>query len=505
MLFNSHVFLFGFLPLVWSAYFLLARRSHRLASTCLLAASLAFYAYWNPRFIALLLASIAFNYIAGTALALRRAAGRPTRLLLACAVAIDLAVLGIFKYARFFVHSYTALSGDTVALPDIVLPLGISFYSFTQIAFLVDSARGVIGRVDGLRYALFVTYFPHLIAGPVLHHRQVMPQFERRSSYRPQWPAIATGLAMFTLGLSKKLLVADNVADYADLVFNAAAHGAIPNLGLAWGGTLAYSFQLYFDFSGYSDMAIGLSLLFNVRLPCNFDSPYKAGNLIEFWRRWHMTLSQFLRDYLYFPLGGNRHGSLRRHLNLMTTMLLGGLWHGANWTFVAWGGLHGAYLIANHLMETTPRVGPPRARAVAATFLLVTLAWVPFRCANLDCASQIFASLAGLHEISLPAWLYAQLHPYVPSPRLLADGLFGHDHPLYMVADGRTFIFVMVCCGLLVWKCPNSQQLLLDKPSGRVQDALRRHPVLTGIAVGALLCLDLAQLDHVSTFLYYQF
>ncbi|MDE3010659.1 MAG: MBOAT family protein [Pseudomonadota bacterium] len=505
MLFNSHVFLFGFLPLVWCGYFLLARRSHRLASLWLLAASLAFYAYWNPRFVALLLASIVFNHVVGTQLARRTAAQQPTRLLLASAIAVDLVVLAVFKYARFFLDSYAAISGSAMALPEIVLPLGISFYSFTQIAFLVDSARGIVGRVDGLRYALFVTYFPHLIAGPVLHHRQVMPQFERASGFRPQWPAIADGLAMFTLGLSKKLLVADTVADYADLMFNSAAHGAMPNLGLAWGGTLAYSFQLYFDFSGYSDMAIGLSLLFNVRLPCNFDSPYKAGNIIEFWRRWHMTLSQFLRDYLYFPLGGNRHGKLRRHLNLMATMLLGGLWHGANWTFVAWGGLHGAYLVANHLIGSPAKTQPPRAHAVAATFLLVTLAWVPFRSANLACAGQILASMTGLHEISVPAWLYAQLHPYIPSPRLLADGLFGHDHPLYMVADGRTFIFVMVCCSLLVWKCPNSQQLLLENPSGRVPALLRRRPLLTGATLGALLCLDLAQLDHVSTFLYFQF
>ena len=505
MLFNSYPFLFVFLPLVLLGYFLSARLSHRFASAWLLAGSLAFYAYWNPKFVALLLASISFNFCLGTLLAMRKASMRPTRGLLSFAVCANIVLLGVFKYFRFFVGTYDALAGTNIALPDIVLPLGISFYSFTQIAFLVDSARGVIGPVNALHYALFVTYFPHLIAGPVLHHRQVMSQFDSPRNYQLQWPSIASGLAMFALGLSKKILVADTLAEYADLVFNGAAHGTIPNMGLAWAGTLAYSFQLYFDFSGYSDMAVGLSLLFNVRLPYNFDSPYKSANIIDFWRRWHMTLSQFLRDYLYFPLGGNRNGRTSRYINLMITMVLGGLWHGANWTFVVWGALHGAYLIINHLWKGFSSSDKFRSWKVASTFLLVTVAWVFFRAANLACAEQMLRSMFGMDEIALPALLVELIHSWFPDIRLSPSGFFGHTYPLFMVADGRSYLFIMLCCALLVWRCPNSQQLVLDAPIGRSQRFLQTYPAWSGAFIAALLCLDLANFDHVSTFLYYQF
>jgi alginate O-acetyltransferase complex protein AlgI len=343
MLFNSYPFIFVFLPGVLLGYFT-ASRAGKLAPVIWLAlASLVFYSFGNWQFVPLLLASIAFNYLIGWLLISCYLRAAPRRAVLSIGVAGDLVALGIFKYAGFVVANFNAAFSTTFAV-NILLPVGISFYTFTQIAFLVDAYRGKVARYALPHYALFVTYFPHLIAGPILHHRDMIPQFESSDSKRPNPHLILCGLIIFGIGLFKKTGLADGIQPLVSLAFNQAA----PSFDQAWIGALAYTFQLYFDFSGYSDMAIGISLTFGIFLPLNFNSPYKAGNIIDFWRRWHMSLSQFLRDYLYIPLGGNRHGWLVRYANLMITMLLGGLWHGAAWTFVAWGALHGLYLCINH-------------------------------------------------------------------------------------------------------------------------------------------------------------
>jgi D-alanyl-lipoteichoic acid acyltransferase DltB (MBOAT superfamily) len=335
MLFNSAEFLFFFLPLLLFAFFRLGRHNRRLAAFWLTAGSLFFYGWWNPAYLGLLLSSIVFNYLVGYTIARGDDIGSSRRKrLLALGITVDLALLGYYKYANFFVDSVNAAFGTNYAILEIVLPLGISFFTFTQIAFLVDAARGEAKEFDFVHYSLFVTYFPHLIAGPVLHHKEMMPQFGQASTYRFSHEHLTVGLTVFAIGLFKKVVLADGVAPFASSVFAAAERGEVLGLFQAWGGTLAYSLQLYFDFSGYSDMAIGLSYMIGVRLPINFNSPYKSVNIADFWRRWHMTLSRFLRDYLYIPLGGNRKGSVRRYVNLMTTMLLGGLWHGAGWTFV---------------------------------------------------------------------------------------------------------------------------------------------------------------------------
>ena len=353
MLFNSFSFLFAFLPLALGGYFLCCALGRRFGTpgdttwgaAWLAACSLFFYAWWDIRFLPLLLCSVAFNYVTGSYIAKRSGTAQAQRAL-GLGVAGNLALLGYFKYADFFVASANAL-GAQWTLPHVLLPIGISFFTFTQIAFLADAAAGKVTEYRLVHYVLFVTYFPHLVAGPVLHHKEMMPQFEDANNTRPLAINFAIGTTIFAIGLAKKVLVADTLAAYASPVF--AAGAAPPTLLAAWGGALAYTFQLYFDFSGYSDMAIGLSRLFGVRLPLNFASPYKAWNISEFWRRWHMTLSRFLRDYLYIPLGGNRQGEGRRRLNLAITMVLGGLWHGAGWTFVVWGALHGAYLVVHQL------------------------------------------------------------------------------------------------------------------------------------------------------------
>lgn len=337
MLFNSYSFIFLFLPITFAGFFLIARIGHRLAALWLALASIFFYGWWDSRYVALLLASIALNYSAGYLISRVRADNPQTRwasLLLWGGVGGNLVLVGYFKYADFFIGTANVLTGWHWALMHVVLPLGISFFSFTQIAFLVDAYRGLAKEYNPIHYLLFVTYFPHLIAGPVLHHKQMMPQFHRRETYRFDIGNVNTGLTIFTIGLCKKVLLADQFALYANPVFDAVAAGGQANTVEAWVAALSYTLQLYFDFSAYSDMAIGLSKLFNVDLPVNFNSPYKALNITDFWRRWHMTLSTFLRDYLYIPLGGNRHGQVRRYVNLAATMVLGGLWHGANWTFV---------------------------------------------------------------------------------------------------------------------------------------------------------------------------
>jgi len=336
MLFNSYPFLLGFLPVTLIGFFAIGRVSRPGAAAWLTLASLVFYGWWSPAYVALLLASIAFNYTLGARIARARARDEPAlaRRLLIAAVTIDLATLGYFKYANFFLDTLTTVSGITLPAARVILPLGISFFTFTQIAFLVDAYRGIAREYNPIHFALFVTYFPHLIAGPILHHKEMMPQFARPRIYVPHAGNLAVGATIFAIGLFKKTVLADRIAPFVAPVFDGAA-ATPPTLLVAWGGALAYTFQLYFDFSGYSDMAIGLSRLFGVQLPLNFASPYKSRSIIEFWRRWHMTLSRFLRDYVYFALGGNRRGRLRRYVNLFLTMLLGGLWHGAGWTFVA--------------------------------------------------------------------------------------------------------------------------------------------------------------------------
>jgi len=417
MLFNSVGFIFLFLPLAVLVFFLLARFSHRAAAIALTLASLTFYAMWNPAYLPLLLGSILGNFLIGQRILTARetADDQLAHRWMVLGIVANLLLLGWWKYAGFFSTNLQALTGWPHQVLAITLPLGISFFTFTQIAYLVDARRGLVHKTAAPRkrgealthYALFVSYFPHLIAGPILHHGEMMPQFGERRVYRFSWDNLAIGLTLFAIGLVKKTVFADSLIPGIRAGFDQAAHGTAIGFAPAWLSAIAYSLQIYFDFSGYSDMAIGASRLFGIHLPLNFNSPYRATSIIDFWRRWHMTLSRFLRDYLYFPLGGNRHGSARRYLNLMIVMLLGGLWHGAAWTFVVWGGLHGLYLVINHTwqhLRGTERQVPPatpfaRFASQILTYLAVVIAWVPFRAADLPAAASLLADMAGLHGV----------------------------------------------------------------------------------------------------------
>ncbi|WP_036478987.1 MBOAT family protein [Myxosarcina sp. GI1] len=411
MLFNSWEFIFLFLPLTLTIFFQINRRGHyQVAIGWLVLASLFFYGWWNPAYIKLIIFSILFNYLIGIFLNLE---GKKSyrRLGLIFGLTVNLALIGYFKYANFFVSSVNDLAGTTFTLNKIILPLAISFFTFQQITYLVDSYKGETKDYGFLNYCLFVTFFPQLIAGPIVHHKEVMPQFADKSTYRFDWENLAVGLTVFCLGLFKKVVFADTIATFATPVFNEAAAGEAVTFFTAWGGALAYTLQLYFDFSGYSDMAIGAARMFGIKLPLNFNSPYKATSVIDFWRRWHITLSHFLRDYLYIPLGGSRQGKLRRNVNLMITMLLGGLWHGAGWTFIFWGGLHGMYLVINHQWHSFQKFlghDPNKNNwwrhilGVAITFIAIVIGWVFFRAANMNAAFVMLRGMIGINGVALP-------------------------------------------------------------------------------------------------------
>ncbi|MDK9725448.1 MAG: MBOAT family protein [Sterolibacteriaceae bacterium MAG5] len=510
MLFNSYAFIFGYLPVTLAGFFLLARSSHRLAALWLAAASLFFYGWWNPVFVVLVMASITVNYAFGYAIGHARLTSESqAKTVLTVAVVANLGLLAHFKYANFFIANVSQLTGVELSAVNIVLPLGISFFTFTQIAFLVDVYRGIAREYNFIHYVLFVTYFPHLIAGPVLHHKQMMPQFGHAETYRINLESINVGLTIFIIGLAKKVLLADQFALYANPVFDVVAQGGEPKLIEAWIGALAYTLQLYFDFSGYSDMAIGLSRMFNVKLPQNFDSPYKAPNIIEFWRRWHMTLSTFLRDYLYVPLGGSRKGVLRRYANLMITMLLGGLWHGAGWTFVLWGGLHGVYLVINHgwrrLTGTDSTSSGWRVIVgVGLTFVAVVVAWVPFRATDLDAALRMWAGMFGVNGISLSSRLAARV-PEVINQLAVFEGLT----PLSGL-NANEVVMTLPFGLAVIWLLPNTQQWMakyqpawdaVRSPSKWVWQLSNKY----GIVGGALFALTLLMLTRESAFLYFQF
>ena len=519
MLFNSYAFIFLFLPFTLFGFFLLGRVSHKFAAGWLAAASLFFYAWWNPIYLALLTASVLFNYTLGLAIVRADAAGRVRhkKRLLVFAIAANLGVLAYYKYANFFLDNLNTALGTAANLGEIILPLGISFFTFTQIAFLADAYQGKAREYSLTHYALFVTYFPHLIAGPILHHGEMMPQFARPEIYRLNYDDIAAGLTIFVVGLFKKVIMADGVGGYVAPVFDAPQAGITLTFLEAWCGALAYTFQLYFDFSGYSDMAVGLSLIFGVRMPINFHSPYKAVNIIDFWRRWHMTLSRFLRDYLYFPLGGNRKGPARRYVNLMATMLLGGLWHGAGWTFVIWGGLHGVYLIINHAWRALrSRLGHElgvstawgRALGCFVTFLVVVAGWVVFRADSVTTALAILKGMAGLNGFVVPdTWLVKW---GVLGQWLAQHGVIFGPTPALTNGGVVNWIWILL---LMVWLAPNTQQIMArfnpalgiphePQPGARWQ----WHPTAAAAAAVAAMALAVAvNLNRHSEFLYFQF
>ena len=405
MLFNSYEFIFAFLPITFFIYFYLnSKRLTQASKGFLVFASLFFYSWWNIAYLPLILISMLFNYVVGNSLAkssdenkkgLNKSFSKKSILIFG--IIANLSLLGYFKYADFFIENLNIAISSNINLLNLVLPLAISFFTFQQIAYLVDSYRGETKEYDFLNYALFVTFFPQLIAGPIVHHKEMMPQFASTWNMVKNYKNIALGLFIFSIGLFKKVVIADTFAVWATAGFDNAQ---TLNLIEAWATSLSYTFQLYFDFSGYTDMAIGIALLFNIKLPINFNSPYKATNIQDFWRRWHITLSRFLRDYVYIPLGGNKISSFRTYSNLLATFVIGGLWHGAGWTFVFWGFLHGMALVIHRAWSN---LGFKMWTWLAwlITFNFVNIAWVFFRAKEWDDAVKVLGSMFGILNIPL--------------------------------------------------------------------------------------------------------
>ncbi len=479
MLFNSYEFIFAFLPIVFWGYFFLNAKGYYTGSKLFLVfASLFFYGWWNPAYLPLILGSMGFNYLIGSRIHKYELGKR--KMLLTIGVIGNLALLGYYKYADFMIENFNMLTGAHLDLLHLMLPLAISFFTFQQIAYLVDSYRGETKEYNFLNYALFVTFFPQLIAGPIVHHKEMMPQFmdPRNGTFR--YKNIALGLSVFAIGLFKKVVIADTFAVWATAGFDGGQ--TLTTLD-AWMTSLSYTFQLYYDFSGYTDMAIGAALLFNIKLPINFNSPYKALDIQDFWRRWHITLSRFLRDYIYIPLGGNRKGRARTYANLLITFLLGGIWHGAGWTFIFWGLLHGVALVVHRFWRELGH-SMPKLLAWFITFNFVNFAWVFFRAKSFDDALRVLKGMAGLNGTVWPAWLQNKLS-------------FLHHFNLQFGSccmDKMMIVMVIAFLFVSVWANNSNEIAQKIKPNR-----------FYAIALGGVFAFSILFLTRVSEFLYFNF
>jgi alginate O-acetyltransferase complex protein AlgI len=513
LLFNSVEFIFLFLPATLAGYAFAGRVAGPTgARVILLAASVFFYCWWEIKFFPILFTSFLLNYVLGLLLASARNPSAANQFV-TTGIFLNLAGLAYFKYIGFFTLILNDTTGLNVKVRAALLPLGISFFTFHQITYLVHVYRSREVERDPVRYGLFVAFFPQLLAGPITYAREMLPQFSGKAFGKILALDTAVGLSIFAIGLFKKAVLADSVAPYADQVFTASSKGAHVTLLEGWLGVIAYAFQIYFDFSGYSDMAIGLARMFGIRLPLNFHSPYKATSIIEFWRRWHISLSRFLRDYLYVPLGGNRSGEARRLTNLMITMVLGGLWHGAAWTFVAWGALHGVYLMLNHVSRKISVRFPVQhvnwlSRLV--TFLAVCVAWVYFRSDSLHTAHGILWAMGGGTGISVsPA--VAQSWPSLAHLMALSGIRF---EALALFPD-RVGLLVIAACAGTAFLMPNTQQFI-----GEFGNALDPYKHLErsdpqwwqwrptwywGIGCAIAIGVSLLTFERSARFLYFQF
>jgi alginate O-acetyltransferase complex protein AlgI len=460
MLFNSQEFLLLFLPLTLAAYYACASRE-TLRLWVLAAASLVFYGYWDPRFVPLLVVSVVLNW--GLAALYHK---RPRKAMIVAGVGLNLAIIGFFKYTNFFVGTLALYLGRPFRPWDIILPLGISFFTFQQISYIVDLHQRSAPAYPFHKYALYVIFFPQLIAGPIVRHNEIIDQYGLDPCREGIHERLARGLGLLAVGLFKKVILADKMAETATWLFKMAAAGHSLSFYESWLAAGTYALQIYYDFSGYSDMAIGLGALFGFTIPQNFNAPYRAVSVRDFWRRWHMTLSRFLRDYLYIPLGGNRFGLRRQMAAVLITMGLGGLWHGAGWTFVVWGLMHGCGLAANHLWSKTG-LTLPKPLAWILTLLFVVFGWVVFRADRLDTAGAIMLSMIGANGFSL-------------------------DLSGFVIAPPMLYFSLPALLG------PTSQELIFQR--------LRPRPAYAAILAVALFLLALRIGDAgYSEFIYFQF
>jgi alginate O-acetyltransferase complex protein AlgI len=485
MLFNSYTFIFAFLPVMFFGYFYLLRKRLILSSKIwLIVGSFFFYGYWNIDYIPLLLGSIFVNFFIGSALANHTPSKASRNSLLIIGIGFNISLLAYFKYTDFLLENYNVLVGIDAPLPNIILPLGISFFTFTQIAFLVDAYKEKVKEYDLINYVLFITYFPHLLAGPILHHSEMIPQFVSRWNWAVRWRNVALGLFLFFIGLFKKVMIADTFATWANAGFDVAT---TLNLVEAWITSLSYTLQLYFDFSGYTDMAIGVSLMFNIRLPANFNSPYQAKDIQDFWRRWHITLSRFLKDYIYIPLGGNKISRFNSYVNLFAVFLIGGLWHGASWMFVIWGALHGTAIVLHRIWKDSGlRMWGWMGWFI--TFNFVNIAWIFFRAKDFASVEKVHGGMIGIGGIYLPGFLYNKLS--------FLDN-YGVNFGQFLNQIGGSFFTPL-------WLLVVLSITFLTFNSTRLQALMK--PTITYLVITLVLSLcSIFSLNKVVNFLYFNF
>ena len=496
MLFNSYYFIFIFLPAaLFFFYWLSSLEKSEYAITWLIVASFFFYGWWNYYYVGLLLASILVNYLIGKLLLKKNGITRKFKLLiLILGVGFNLGLLGYFKYTNFFIKTANIIINEPFQTIDIMLPLAISFFTFQQVSFLVEVNQGKIKNNKFLHYFLYVSFFPQLIAGPIIRYQEIVPQFKTSNQWRLISENLSIGLTIFIIGLFKKVVIADGIAGYSTPVFDAATDATLVlSFYEAWSGSLSYSFQIYFDFSGYTDMAIGLARMFGFHLPQNFNSPYKALNIIEFWRNWHITLAKFLRDFLYIPMGGNRKGPGIQFFCIMTTMLLGGLWHGSSWNFIIWGGLHGLCLSINHLWYSCQASkGYSLHNSIytfiwsrVLTFIILVFLWVPFRADDMSSTLAIWKSMVGIYD----------------------HNQFFETH--IRLAKGR-----LIALLLIVWFLPNTQQIMSRFTSSQFNHNSKsfinkffywQPNNFWAVIIASLTVVCFLKLMKPSEFLYFQF
>ena len=470
MLFNSYEFIFLFLPITLIGYYAAAKFiKNQAAKLFLIFASVCFYSYWDINNLPVLLASICVNYFFG-----RQLTNNRSKKILIAGIVFNLLFLGYYKYTNFIIENLNYLFDAGFTMQNIILPLGISFFTFTQTAYLVDVYRGETKAYSKSDYLLFVTIFPHLIAGPILYHRDMIPQFSQSERYKINYKNLTYGILWFTVGLFKKVVIADKLAVYADRVFNSTANLTMLD---AWGGSLAYTLQLYFDFSGYSEMAIGLGLMFNYNLPLNFNLPYRATSIIDFWRRWHMTLSHFLTNYLYFPLGGSRTGHRMR--NIMITMSLCGLWHGAGWGYIIWGVLNGIYICINHLWRKTGII-IPNWLGWFLTMNAVNIARIFFRANSFNEAIIILTTMFDLNKFA---------YPYSKFLSKYFD-VFANKESTLIIADNLLLLIALTVLSIV----------MIDK-----EKIEKINIYVTATMLAFVFIYILLNLSSVTAFLYFQF
>jgi D-alanyl-lipoteichoic acid acyltransferase DltB (MBOAT superfamily) len=485
LLFNSFEFIFAFLPLTFFIYFYLnSKRLTEASKAFLVLASLFFYSWWNIAYLPIILVSMLFNYVVGVSLSKNKEHTKVSRkTLLTVGIVANVALLGYFKYADFLIENINLATQGNISLLHLALPLAISFFTFQQIAYLVDSYRAETREYDFLNYANFVTFFPQLIAGPIVHHAEMMPQFAKTKNKVKNYRNIALGLFIFSMGLFKKVVIADQFAVWATNGFDVAEK---LNFIEAWITSLSYTFQLYFDFSGYTDMAIGAALLFNIKLPINFNSPYKATSIQDFWRRWHITLSRFLRDYVYIPLGGNKKGHFRTYNNLMATFIIGGIWHGAGWTFVFWGFLHGLALVIQRVWN---QLGFKMNTVLAwfITFNFVNVAWVFFRAKEWEDAIKVLKGMLA-YNLVLPSSLQNTLSFLSQYGILFSD----------ISVKERTYYWIVVAF-ILILLFKNSTERI------RANSAIPTYKMSIFTAILAILAIMSMIQTPYTEFLYFNF